>query len=253
MVKRNEMLEKLITERTLDLERSITDLQESQQLLKQQTSFQKRLLAAITHDIKSPLRYLVLTGKRLYQNDEIIDSVKEGIRAIYLSASSMYNFTDNLLNYSKLFLNEKEVRNDQINLKLLIADKINIFSEIIKYNQITIQNKIRADIYVDTDKTILSVILHNLIDNALKYCANGTITLNAIKKNKTVILSVQDTGCGMPISLTKWLNGKGDAGNTEGLGLKMVMELVAKTGLKIEAESAADKGTIIKLIFISSH
>jgi signal transduction histidine kinase len=253
IVKRNEILEKLITERTIDLERSITDLQESQQLLKQQTTFQKRLLAAITHDIKSPLRYLVLTGKRLYQTDEIIDSVKEGIRAIYLSASSMYNFTDNLLNYSKLFLNENEIRNDHINLKLLITDKINIFSEIITYNHIAIQNNIRADIYIDADKTIISVILHNLIDNALKYCSNGTVTFDVLKKDKSVILILQDTGRGMSEDILKWLNGKSDLINTDGLGLKMVLELAAKTGLKIQAESAPDEGTIIKLTLINSH
>ncbi|MES2427564.1 MAG: ATP-binding protein [Bacteroidota bacterium] len=253
IVKRNEILEKLITERTIDLERSITDLQESQQLLKQQTTFQKRLLAAITHDIKSPLRYLVLTGKRLYQTDEVIDSVKEGIRAIYLSASSMYNFTDNLLNYSKLFLNENEIRNDHINLKLLITDKINIFSEIITYNHIAIQNNIRADIYIDADKTIISVILHNLIDNALKYCSNGTVTFDVLKKDKSVILILQDTGRGMSEDILKWLNGKSDLINTDGLGLKMVLELAAKTGLKIQAESAPDEGTIIKLTLINSH
>lgn len=248
-LKRNKQLEILVDIRTADLEKSIVDLQESQGLLKEQTAFQKRLIAAITHDIKSPLKYLMVTSKYLYHNDGINGPIKDSIRAIYISSSNMFYFTDNLLNYSKLFVDKKKMDHELINLRKLVIDKTSTFSEIVMHNKIKINNNIPLDINILTEKITLSVILHNLIDNAIKFSSNGTITFNTKKIGDTLVLNIMDTGCGLCPEILEWLNAPNSKSGTEGLGLKTVKHFAHRIPLKIEADSTVGIGTHIRLIF----
>ncbi|WEK18827.1 MAG: ATP-binding protein [Candidatus Pedobacter colombiensis] len=245
MVK-NEQLENLVKKRTVELEKNIFNLEESQYLLNQQAKFQKKLLGAITHDLKSPLKYMMIMGKQLYQHEAANDSVKDSMRAIYISANSMYYLTENLLNYSKLFLTEKISKDDYINLNHLASEKIQVFSEIAKYNDTAIHNNIPEGTTLYTNRVMLALIIHNLLDNAIKFCSNGHIYLGAKITGEMLSFWVQDTGSGMPDNILNWLNTKEDRDVTDGLGLKMVKEFAAKMDLQVEVESKPAKGTNVK-------
>ncbi|MNK15152.1 Sensor histidine kinase GraS [compost metagenome] len=246
IVLKNERLENLVKKRTEDLEKNIVNLEESQYLLNQQATFQKKLLGAITHDLKSPLKYMTIMGKQLYQNEAANETVKDSLRTIYISANSMYHLTENLLSYSKLFLTEKTSKDDYINLNLLVSEKIQIFSEIAKYNGTVIHNKIPEDLILHTNRVMLMLIVHNLLDNAIKFCLNGHIELGAKSTGEEVSFWVHDTGYGMPDDIINWLNGKEDRDITEGLGLKMVKEFAAKIDMQLEVNSKTDEGTNVK-------
>lgn len=250
ILRQNKQLEKLVINRTADLEKSVLNLQNSKKLLKDQSNFQKRLIVAITHDIKSPLKYLMITSRHLLYQDKLSAPQKASVKAIYLSASSMFHFTDNLLNYSKLFLDKKKIPRESINIKKIIVDKTTIFSEILIHNGIQVRNHIPSDLYILSETITLSVILHNLIDNAIKFTSNGTISFHTEYIETTVILSIHDTGCGMCPEILNWLNGEGSKGITEeGLGLKTVKNLASRIPLTIKAKSNLGAGTKINLIF----
>ncbi|SMC80831.1 sensor histidine kinase [Pedobacter nyackensis] len=246
IILKNERLENLVKKRTEELEKNIVNLEESQYLLNQQATFQKKLLGAITHDLKSPLKYMTIMGKQLYQHEAANDGIKDSMRAIYISANSMYHLTENLLNYSKLFLTEKTSKNDYINLNFVVAEKIQIFSEIAKYNVTVIHNNIPEEVILYTNRVMLTLIIHNLLDNAIKFCPNGHITFGAKSTREKVSFWVHDTGCGMPDDITNWLNAEEDRDITDGLGLKMVKEFAAKMNMQIEVNSNVDEGTNVK-------
>ncbi|NQX38989.1 Signal transduction histidine kinase [Pedobacter steynii] len=249
---KNERLENLIRKRTQDLEKNIIILEESKYLLSEQTSFQKKLIAAITHDLKSPLKYMMVMGKHLYKNESVSGPVKDNLMAIYTSANSMYHFTENLLNYSKLFHTKKPSKDDYVNLNQLIAEKIEIFSGIAKYSRTTLHNHISSDIILYTNRVMLSVIIHNLLDNAIKFCADGRIEFGAKSTDQYVSFWIQDTGYGMPEAILNWLNSNSEERSeenqdlTDGLGLKMVKVFTAKMDLQLTVKSEAGQGTKIE-------
>ncbi len=248
-LKRNKQLQILVENRTADLEKSILDLQVSQRLLKEQAVFQKRLIAGITHDIKSPLKYLMVTSKYLYHTEGINGPIKDSIRAIYISSSNMFHFTDNLLNYSRLFVDKKKIAHELINLRKLVIDKTSTFSEIVMHNKIKINNHIPPKLHIESEKITLSVILHNLVDNAIKFSSNGTITFSTKEVGETLVLNIMDTGCGMCPEILDWLNAESSEDGTEGLGLKTVKHFAHRIPLSIEADSTIGVGTHIKLTF----
>lgn len=248
ILKRNKMLEELVHSRTQELANNIHHLKDSQNQLEAQSNFQKRLLAAITHDIKSPLKYMMITGKQLYVNPEQNPSLKEVARAIYLSSRSMFYFTENLLNYSKLFVNDTQQDFKPLDLHHLVARKMDIFSEAGVHHNITFKNEIEKGTLVHTNGLILSVIIHNLLDNAVKFSANGEVVFSTLKTANGVTLVMTDEGAGLPPEIVDWLNFSKGKEVSNGLGLKMIKELAPKIKVSIKAERLT-KGTRFELYF----
>jgi signal transduction histidine kinase len=102
----------------------------------------------------------------------------------------------------------------------------------------------------DEDK--LSLVFVNLIDNAIKYTSEkGTITIKAEAKNKDVLISVADTGMGIPkYDLVRIFERfyrvdkerSSELGGT-GLGLSIVKHIIESHGGKVWAESEPNKGS----------
>lgn len=236
ILRRNNILEKMVQERTLELEL--------------QTSFQKEMLAAITHDVKSPLRYMMITGKHLYEQEGLPPRLKESLKAIYLSADNMYYFTENLLHYSKLFIKESKAQYTQTNLYDILSDKIRLFIDIAAHNNVLIENQVPAHLMVHTNKVIFSVILHNLLDNAVKFSEKGVIRFSCRRTHDQLILIVEDNGPGISPEILKWFNGKGaQEFETGGLGLKMIKKFSLRIKLEIVAKTKMEEGTSFEISF----
>jgi two-component system, OmpR family, sensor histidine kinase VicK len=108
------------------------------------------------------------------------------------------------------------------------------------------------DMFIGADKGRISQVIHNLLDNAIKFTNVGTITINAqIKKwdknddvVEQLIVSVKDTGGGidpeiMPRLFTKFAT-KSDTGTGLGLGLYISKSIVEAHGGRIWAENNKD-------------
>ncbi|WP_159445101.1 sensor histidine kinase [Filimonas lacunae] len=247
-----------LNNRTLLLNETVKELELSRDELRQQSRLQKKLIAAITHDIKSPLKYLMLTGKNLYRNSRNQNgNLEESIRAIYASSFQMYHFTNNLLQYAALYLEDNRIVTSVFNLDDLVKEKISIFTEMIASQNNTVVNNIDPNLMVCTNKELLSVIIHNLLDNAIKYTVNGRILFSANHHRGKLQVCVQDSGAGMAPELVNWCNNRlavkdfMSENGGQGLGLAMVKELIGLIKGNIMVQSKKDSGTVILLLLPS--
>ncbi|NTU76553.1 MAG: PAS domain-containing protein [Alphaproteobacteria bacterium] len=104
----------------------------------------------------------------------------------------------------------------------------------------------------DVDEHRLKQVLFNLIGNAIKYTpAGGRITLEAARQNGWIVLSVRDTGIGIPEIDRERIFGKFERANAQarqsgvGLGLSLVKSLIELHGGRVEILSDTQKGTIV--------
>ncbi|RXK85655.1 sensor histidine kinase [Filimonas effusa] len=244
-----------LNQRTKQLNDTIKALESSRDGLRQQTRLQKKLIAAITHDIKSPLKYLMLTGRSLYRNRKLRpENLQESIRAIYASSFQMYHFTNNLLQYAGLYLEDSRIVMTHFNLYELVNEKIAIFREMTLSQNNHVYNNIYPRMQVYTNKELLTVIVHNLLDNAIKYTVNGQISFSAIQTERKLEICLKDTGTGMPPDLVDWCNSRQtirdfitESGG-QGLGLAMVKELVGVIQGSLSVKSDEGEGTTIILM-----
>lgn len=233
-------------------------LQASRKELATQVLFQKRLIGGISHDIKSPLKYLAITIRGVFkraeaENSEWTDDLKDA----YESSFKLYNFTENLLRYAHVYLENNEIDLNEVNLYELINEKIGIFSLMAGAQECKVYNNVDPKVKILTSKWSLTVIINNLLENAIKHTPRGSVEFNTQLNAKEFTISINDTGCGMKPELMDWCNKAKSSENYRevnalalhpGLGLIIVDQLLQKIGGKMLVTNMPVSGTSIQLI-----
>ena len=251
---KNILLENKVALQTSQLQETIVALRKTRDDLNRQIGNHKKLIKTFTHDIKSPLRFMAITGRYIYNNlEKNKDINKEDIQAIYTSSSQLYHFVDNFLEYTKetdLDSNESE----PYVLCVLVDEKISFFRNIARQQKTQLTNTIPGSIKTRVNRHLLAIILHNLTDNALKNTYNGNITFSALITDAYIIISVKDNGKGMSPNQAAYYKNLMDTKNPEtetqgGMGLHIVADLLAITGGTMDIKTGPNEGTEIVLSF----
>ena len=223
---------------------------------------QQMLMSAIVHDIKTPLRYFVWTARSLEQDiarGENAETLKDKASMMSTSAERMHNLVEDLLRYSKAqLLTGDKGRFQMVNLHQAVAIKAALFHPIARSKQIEITNKVAPLLAIWTDPDCLAVILHNIMDNAVKFTSRGCIEVRSKVENCVVQVSVADTGRGMSWEYMEWFNKQRvytekkfteEAFRPTGLGLLLVNKLLDKVGGKLKISRGENEGTRMVLEF----
>ncbi len=236
-----------------NLELSI-GLKSQKQRLEELNEVQNKVISIISHDIRSPLTSLkqVIDLKDM----KVIDQrqVNNLMVTINTQINGTIDMLGNLVDWSSILIKKTEIEHQPINLYNLAAESLDsiVIAALLKNNILvnTIANK---DLYVISDANILKFIFRNIIANANKFTANGTITIDVIATNETVLITIKDTGTGMSNEVLNKLFVTGKYNSTagtnnekgNGLGLFLVKDFVDKIGSKLQITSVLGKGTSI--------
>lgn len=242
--------------------RAVDKLQTSRKELSMQVLFQKRLIAGISHDIKSPLKYLAITIRGVFKRAEAENSAwVDDMRDAYTSSLKVYHFTENLLQYAGVYLENAKVDLTSVNLHELVNEKIDIFSDMARAQECKVYNSIDPKAQLLTSKSSLTVIVHNLLENAIKYTSKGSVTFMAWFSPNEFVIRINDTGRGMELELLAWCNKERTAdphaenifAPHHGLGLIIVSQLLRKIGGRMEVMNMPISGTSIQLTLPLHH
>ncbi|WP_335966735.1 ATP-binding protein [Galbibacter sp. PAP.153] len=253
---KNNILRKKVLEHTIQLNHTITELRKTKTRLSIQNESQKNLIASITHDIKNPLNFIAYVSKQSYDNFDLSPILKNNIKSVYTSSHQLTEFISNLLEYTKVYNNPERVQSRKFNLYQLINTKISLFQGIAEFQKTFIFNKVKHDMEIMLNKEFLSIILHNLLDNAVKNTYYGKITFDCYKMDNSLIISIADTGNGMSDKeLNYYRDYQANIDNepyktrNKGLGIKIISELLIIMQGELKIESRSGYGTLIKLLF----
>ena len=102
-----------------------------------------------------------------------------------------------------------------------------------------------AQSVVSGNAELLAVLVRNLVDNALRHTpVGGQITLTVTRRDDELVLTVDDTGPGIPIGLRTWVRDRffrsGPSGSGAGLGLSIVDAIAALHGGTVELSDGPD-------------
>ena len=162
--------------------------------------------------------------------------------------------------YTNMAMNYLKLKTRASDMDICEADLDSIISGVIKkYSIIFIEKKIKlnykkTEAKVVSDTKWLSILLEQVISNALKYTKSGEITI--LYDKKTNKLTVKDTGIGIPSSDIKKIFDRGYSGfngrlneKSSGLGLYMVGKIALLLGITIEVESEVNIGSEFSFMF----
>jgi signal transduction histidine kinase len=239
-------LEHKVVERTHELMAANNKLAEANKLKSQ-------FLANVNHELRTPLSSIIGYARLVRRETEgqIASLQEENLQDLLNNAERLLNLIDGLLDFTKIEAGKMEVRLEPVKLDEIIHSAASSFEPILSNGSVRLVREIAPAIPVlKTDRRMLSQIVLNLLENAVKFTEHGEIKIIASQQNGSLQLTVSDTGIGIgKEDLNKIFEEfyQGDLSNTKkyrgtGLGLAIVKRFVSLLGGKINVASEEDKG-----------
>ncbi len=233
----NQDLERRVQQRTSQLDAANKDLE----------SF----AYSVSHDLRAPLRAISGFSQIIASRyrDDLNEEGRHYFDNIVQASDQMGRLIDDLLQLSRL--GRKAVCRELVSLTQVFADLHRKFQQHANDNQVHLQIPEQGP-DVLSDHTLVTVILTNLIENALVYRQEGSdheVTLRYEVEGENVTLSVSDNGIGIApeyqdkiFEMFQRLHGQSEYPGT-GIGLAMCRKASQLLGTRIQLESEEGKGS----------
>jgi signal transduction histidine kinase len=248
VIKRTEALNKSNVKLGIiskELKNSNRSLQEANSQLRENDKLQKEFINMAAHELRTPIQPI------LGLTDVLLDGVSDShqsklLNVIMRNARRLQRLSGDILDVSKIESSSLKLSRSRIELNEKIQTVVNdienrSISERNKNVRIIFQPKESVTVHVDRDR--IYQVLSNLLSNALKFTKNGRVTINIDHSNKNeVVVTIRDTGTGIPPKLMPNLFSKfvTTSNNGTGLGLFISKGIIEAHGGRIWAENNPD-------------
>ena len=224
------------------------DIKKSHEELMILDKMQQEFINVAAHELRTPMQPILSITQILHS--KINDSQQQELLDIVIrNAKRLNRLSDEILDVTKLESRTLDIKKEQFNLNDLILnamDDIMLGKESISKNvQLSYEPR---NIFLQADKSRIAGVISNLLNNAIKFTPEGTITIS-IDKDETakneqnwVNINVRDTGQGIDINIFPRLFTKfaSKSYNGTGLGLFISKGIVEAHGGKIWAKNNVD-------------
>lgn len=217
----------------------------------------REFTANVSHELKTPLQ--TISGyAELLANGMVADKDKTAFsEKIYAEAQRMIRLIEDIIKLSNLDEGAVELTRETVDLYVTAENTVRSLLPAAKKANVTLSlNGENAEIYGIPQ--LLTAVVYNLCDNAIKYNKDGgTVFVNVKNNAENIVLSVRDTGIGIPKEQQERIferfyrvdkSHSKEVGGT-GLGLSIVKHAAKLHDAKITLESEVGKGTEITVIF----
>lgn len=234
-----------------------TRLAESEENLRKINQTKDKFISIIAHDIRNPLAGILGFTDIIERKPENIsrEELQQINTLIRQSARQLYDLLDNLLYWARSQSGSVPFHPQTVDIHEIAEKTLKLIHTHAASKNISLRNSIAVGTFVMADANMVTVIIRNLLSNALKFTANGgAIEIYSARSNGNLEVMIKDTGIGMqPEQVKRLFSDKNRMPASEGtnqekgsgLGLILCREFTEKHGGTIRAESEPGKGTVV--------
>jgi signal transduction histidine kinase/CheY-like chemotaxis protein len=208
-------------------------------------------IATASHDLRQPMQAINIFIELLNLNNlkEVEKSIFLKMRSSITVLNKMFN---TLLDISKLD-SKLDTAYATFELDAMLDDLIPAFQQLAVEKKLDLRfNHEHFQVYGDAN--LLSQVLINLLSNAIQYTTRGGITVNFSDEQGKLVLTVADTGCGipeedLPFIYKEFFRSQRSRPQHDGLGLglSIVSRILHRTGGTVSVQTEKDKGTVFSV------
>jgi PAS domain S-box-containing protein len=206
----------------------------------------------ISHEFRTPLTLLLGPIQDALNDPSSTEENKVRMEVAQRNALRMQKLVNNLLDFSRIEAGRMQGKFTSVNICSFTQDLVSTFRSAIEKAEMNLDYEcegVHNKVYVDVD--MWEKIVLNLVSNAFKYTTEGSITVRVTEEEKNIVLSVSDTGIGIPADQIEKVfdrfhrveNTQGRSQEGTGIGLAMVKELVRMHQGSIAVDSEVGKGS----------
>jgi len=216
---------------------------------------QREFVANVSHELKTPLTSIQGFAQAMLDGTANTDKSREqAAQIIYTESGRMHRMVLDLLDLARLDSGTADMTMSPVNMPALLNAIAEKFSPQLQRAGVNIEVNISDDLpTVLADGDRMAQVFTNLVDNALKFTSRGgLISMRASVENNEMLISVTDTGAGIPEEAQAQIFGrfyqadpsrKGGEQHGAGLGLAIAHEIVQAHGGRISVRSRLGEGS----------
>ena len=196
------------------------------------------------HQIKTPMT----VSKLLLEKPDETTNTKLKMQLMYIE-----QYISMAMNYLKMIDHSTDMDITQVNLDDIIKNLLKKYSLLFIHNHISLEYQSNLA-YVISDSQWLTILIEQILSNALKYTENGKIAIQYLEEKHA--LEIRDTGIGIRSEDIPKIFDRGYSGfngrmneKSSGLGLYLARKISERLNIQIEVESKLSKGSVFRLVF----
>ena len=196
------------------------------------------------HQIKTPMT----VSKLLLEKPDETTNTKLKMQLMYIE-----QYINMAMNYLKMIDHSTDMDITEVNLDDIIKNLLKKYSLLFIHNHISLEYQSNLT-YVVSDSQWLTILIEQILSNALKYTENGKITIQYLEDKHA--LEIRDTGIGIRSEDIPKIFDRGYSGfngrmneKSSGLGLYLARKISERLNIQIEVESKLSKGSVFRLVF----
>ncbi|MFC5496754.1 hybrid sensor histidine kinase/response regulator [Caenimonas terrae] len=232
-------------------ERLVEQLTLAREAAEKSSQAKSRFLAVASHDLRQPLHAVTLLNGMLGRRQPP-ERVEEISRQMGRSLVTLERLFNSVLDFSKIEADRVKPEFAWHALAPLLEQLGHDYAPHAEQKGLALEMDAPL-LALDTDAQLLERILRNLLENAIKFTEHGRVTLRAEQRPDALVLSVSDTGPGIPANLREEIfkeyyqsAGEKDSAGL-GLGLAIVRRLADLLEIKVSVHDAQPQGARFEL------
>ena len=209
----------------------------------------------ITHELRTPLTLILGPLEDLSGDEAIPAPARRRIGKVEQSAKQLLGLVNQILEFRKT-----ETRNRQLSVSYgdfsrCVSEIGGRFRDLTPDKSVSFVLSVEPEVRMWYDQEAVTIILNNLLSNARKYTASGTVLLSLKRQGDKVAVCVTDTGCGisaedLPHIFDRYYRvGGQDRASGTGIGLALVKNLCDLHHVELDVSSTPGEGTEFRLLF----
>jgi two-component system, OmpR family, phosphate regulon sensor histidine kinase PhoR len=229
-------------------------LEQEQKYLQELEQLKSNFVSLISHDLKTPLAKIQSVVDRLRKNSEVNTEINKDFLSLENYTSELNRYIQSILKVMRVESRDFQINKTSVDLNEMIEDVVKSLQPLAQMKNLNLKLELEPLFLVDLDAILIREVIHNIIENAIKYSLEGKeiIVKSFETEDEEIGFLVEDQGEGIPPDEISTVWGKFVRGQSQshrskgtGLGLYLVKYFVELHAGRVTLQSTLGQGTTI--------